>query len=171
MLEVVKAINFVRNAEHCLGMPYVYGHADAEAVDCSGLVCYLMAGLKGRKPYHGTNTMYRTDIEGGIKAMSEVKPGYICFKVRPWRDDQSGNKWFGQEPGDVYHCGIMGLNNKVINAASKKLGVIESDIYSWDSCAKLKGVDYSEEIKDSKTMFDALIDDLYAVLDKYRNEV
>lgn len=167
MSDTVKAIDLVRNAENCLGMPYKYGHADAGAVDCSGLVVYLMGNLNGRKPYHGTNSMYRLDMVGGIKPMSEVKPGYICFKRREWRENQKGNKWFGKEPGDVYHCGIMGRNNKVINAANVKLGVIESDIQGWDCCAMLKGVDYSDG---SVSTFDALIDEIYAVLDKYREE-
>lgn len=171
MLQMVKAINLVKNAENCIGTPYVYGGVTSNGFDCSGMIVYLMSGLKGRVPVHGSNTMYRQDIDGTIKPMSEVKPGYICFKCRPWRDDQKNNRWYGKEPGDIYHCGIMGANGKVINAASKKLGTIESAIDSWDSCGRLKGVDYTGAVKDSKTMFDALIDELYAVLDKYRNGV
>lgn len=170
MSTLVKAINLARNAENCLGMPYAYGHADAKAVDCSGLVVYLMAGLHGRKPYHGTNTMYRTDVEGSIKPMSEVKPGYICFKCRAWNEENKINRYYMKEPGDIYHCGIMGINGKVINAASKKLGVIESAVDSWDSCGMLKGVDYSDVIPNySLTAFDRLIDELQAILDKYKN--
>ena len=170
MSGLVQAINLVQNAEHCIGMPYVYGGASSSGLDCSGLVVYLMHNLKGRVPYHGTNSMYRADIEGQIKPMSEVKPGYICFKCRPWRDNQKSNRHYGKEPGDIYHCGIMGVNGKVINAASAKLGVIESAIDSWDSCGMLKGVDYYDIIPDySLTSFDRLIAELEAVLEKYKN--
>lgn len=50
MSDLVKAIDLVQNAEHCIGMPYVYGGASDSGVDCSGLVVYLMEKLKGRKP-------------------------------------------------------------------------------------------------------------------------
>lgn len=170
MSQIVRAEALVREAKKTLGWKYQWGKAEAGLVDCSGLIVYLMSGLGGRVPYHGTNTMYRTDCDGMHLPLNQAKPGYLCFKVRPWTEKEKANRNYGKEPGDVYHVGIMSDNGKIINAASPKLGVIESDTTTWDSCARLKGVDY-DGLLDSKTAFDYLLDDLYAVIEKYRGEI
>ena len=170
MSQIVRAETLVRAAKKTLGWKYQWGKAEAGLVDCSGLIVYLMSGLSGRVPYHGTNTMYRIDSEGMHLPLSQAKPGYLCFKVRPWTEKEKANRNYGKEPGDVYHVGIMSDNGKIINAASPKLGVIESDPNTWDSCARLRGVDY-DGLLDSKTAFDYLLDDLYAVIEKYRGEI
>ena len=170
MYQGVRANAFVSEAKKTLGWKYQWGKAEAGVVDCSGLIVYLMHGLGGRVPFHGSNSMYRSDIDGKPMPMSQAKPGYLCFKVRPWTEKEKANRHYGKEPGDVYHVGIMSDNGKVINAASTKLGVIESDTSTWDSCARLKGVDYDGLI-DSKTSFDYLLDELTAVIDKYRGGI
>ena len=129
-----------------------------------------MRGLDGRIPFHGSNTMYRSDCEGMHIPLNQAKPGYLWFKVRPWTEKEKANRNYGKEPGDVYHVGIMGDNGKIINAASPKLGVIESVPGTWFSCARLKGVDY-DGLLDSKTAFDYLLDELTAVIEKYRREI
>lgn len=170
MLQAVRANVLVREAKKTIGWEYQWGKAEAGLVDCSGLIVYLMHGLDGRIPFHGTNTMYRNDIDGKHLPMSQAKPGYLCFKVRPWTEKEKANRNYGKEPGDVYHVGIMSDNGKIINAASAKLGVIESDKNTWDACARLKGVDY-DGLLDCKTSFDYLLDELTAVIDKYRKEI
>lgn len=170
MLQTVRAENLVREAKKTLGWKYQWGKAEAGLVDCSGLIVYLMRGIDGRVPFHGTNTMYRADVDGKHLPLNQAKPGYLCFKVRTWTEKEQANRNYGKEPGDVYHVGIMSDNGKIINAASPKLGVIESDTSTWDSCARLKGVDY-DRLLDSKTAFDYLLDELTAVIEKYRGEI
>jgi cell wall-associated NlpC family hydrolase len=170
MSQIVRAETLVREAKKTLGWKYKWGKSEAGLVDCSGLIVYLMSGLGGRVPYHGTNTMYRIDVDGMHLPLNQAKPGYLCFKVRAWTEKEKANRNYGKEPGDVYHVGIMSDNCKIINAASPKLGVIESDPGTWDSCARLKGVDY-DGLLDSKTAFDYLLDELSAVIEKYRREI
>ncbi len=166
MSVTVKADALVKAAQKTLGWDYEFGKAETGKVDCSGLIVYLMRGLEGRVPYHGSNSMYRLDCVGAPLPMSQVKPGYLCFKCRPWRDAQKANRYYGKVPGDIYHVGIMGFDGKIINAASKKLGVIKSNSDVWDSCAKLKGVVYPDALSTSK--LDELIARLDALLDEYR---
>ena len=166
---IIRAETLVSEAKKTIGWAYQWGKAEAGLVDCSGLIVYLMNGLNGRKPFHGSNTMFRRDIEGGYLPVSNAKAGYLCFKVRDWSEAQKNNAHYGKAPGDVYHVGIMSDNGKIINAASVKLGVIESDTKGWTYCARLNGVDY-DKLLDAKTPFDCLLDDLYAVLEKYRQE-
>lgn len=168
MLVIVKADALVKEAEKTIGWEYQWGKAETGKVDCSGLIVYLMHGLGGRVPFHGSNTMFRTDIDGMPMPMSQSKPGYLCFKHRPWTDAQKTNRHYRKEPADVYHVGIMGTDGKVINAANKKSGVIKSSPEMWDSCAKLKGVEYPDALSTSK--LDELIAELDALLDKYRGD-
>ena len=166
MSTIVKAEALVRAAEKTLGWEYVWGKAETGKVDCSGLVVYLMHGLAGRVPYHGSNTMYRNDCDGDHMPISQAQAGYLCFKHRAWREAEKANRHYGKEPGDVYHVGIMGLDGKIINAANKKSGVIKSSPETWDSCAKLKGVEYADEPSLSK--LDELIAKLESLLNEYR---
>lgn len=168
MSVTVKADALVKAAQKTLGWDYVYGASETGKVDCSGLIVYLMRGLDGRVPYHGSNSMYRLDCDGSHPPMSQAKAGYLCFKHRPWRDAEKANRYYGKEPGDIYHVGIMGADGKVINAANKKSGVIKSSPNMWDSCAKLKGVEYPDALSASK--LDELIARLDALLDEYRGD-
>lgn len=169
MSQIVRAETLVREAKKTLGWKYQWGKAETGLVDCSGLIVYLMRGLGGHVPYHGTNTMYRIDCEGKHLPLNQAKPGYLCFKVRAWTEKEQANRHYCKEPGDVYHVGIMSDNGKII-AATPKQGVIECDTYTWDSCARLKGVDY-DSLLGSKTAFDYLLDELTAVIEKYRREI
>lgn len=168
MLVTVKADALVKAAVKTIGWEYQWGKAETGKVDCSGLIVYLMRGLGGRVPYHGTNSMYRLDCDGTHLPMSQAKAGYLCFKHRPWTEAQKTNRYYGKEPADVYHVGIMGTDGKVINAANKKSGVIKSSADMWDSCAKLKGVEYPDALSTSK--LDELIASLDALLDEYRGD-
>lgn len=168
MSTVVKATDFVKEAAKTLGWSYEWGACENGKVDCSGLIVYLMRGLGGRVPYHGSNTMYRRDVDGAHLPMNQAKPGYLCFKCRKWSDAQKTNPQYGKEPGDIYHVGIMGNSGKIINAASKKQGVVLSESSAWDYCAKLKGVDYGE--KASTKTLKSLIAAIDALLDDYRSD-
>lgn len=168
MLVTVKADALVKAAQKTIGWDYVYGKAETGKVDCSGLIVYLMRGLGGRVPYHGSNSMYRLDCDGTHLPVSQAKAGYLCFKHRPWTETRKTNRYYGKEPADIYHVGIMGADGKVINAANKKSGVIKSSPEMWDSCAKLKGVEYPDALSTSK--LDELIAALDALLDEYRSD-
>lgn len=168
MSVMVKADALVKAAVKTIGWEYQWGKAETGKVDCSGLIVYLMRGLGGRVPYHGSNSMYRLDCDGTHLPMSQAETGYLCFKHRPWRDSEKANRYYGKEPGDIYHVGIMGADGKVINAANKKSGVVKSSPEMWDSCAKLKGVEYTDSLSTSK--LDELITALYALLDEYRGD-
>lgn len=168
MSVMVKAEALVKAAVKTIGWEYQWGKAETGKVDCSGLVVYLMRGLGGRVPYHGSNSMYRLDCDGTHLPISQAKAGYLCFKHRPWRDSEKANRYYGKEPADIYHVGIMGFDGKVINAANKKSGVIKSSPETWDSCAKLKGVEYMDSLSTSK--LDELITALDVLLDEYRGD-
>ena len=93
---------------------------------------------------HGSNSIAHLRV-GEYVPIAEAKPGYAVFKTRAWRESDSGNRWFGQQPGDVYHIGLMGPDGKVLNAQSAKTGFVASDAAGWAFAAPLKDVIYKED--------------------------
>lgn len=123
---------------------YEWGAAREGCVDCSGAFVWAYKQL-GASIEHGSNSIAHLRV-GEYVSISEAKPGYAVFKLRAWRDDSDngGNRWFGQQPGDVYHIGLMGDDGKVLNAQSTKTGFVASDAAGWAFAAPLKDVIYKE---------------------------
>jgi uncharacterized protein YgiM (DUF1202 family) len=59
------------------------------------------------------------------------------FKCRNWTSAQSSNGWYETEPGDVYHVGLYVGNGNVVEAQSKKTGVVTTKIDKWHYAAEL----------------------------------
>lgn len=123
---------------------YEWGAAREGCVDCSGAFVWAYKQL-GASIEHGSNSIAHLRV-GQYVPVSEAKPGYAVFKLRAWRDDSDngGNRWFGQQPGDVYHIGLMGDDGKVLNAQSTKTGFVASEAAGWAFAAPLKDVIYKE---------------------------
>lgn len=123
---------------------YEWGAAREGCVDCSGAFVWAYRQL-GASIEHGSNSIAHLRV-GEYVPVTEAKPGYAVFKLRAWRDDSDngGNRWFGQQPGDVYHIGLMGDDGKVLNAQSTKTGFVASDAAGWAFAAPLKDVIYKE---------------------------
>ena len=123
---------------------YELGAAREGCVDCSGAFVWAYRQL-GASIEHGSNSIAHLRV-GQYVPVSEAKPGYAVFKLRAWRDDSDngGNRWFGQQPGDVYHIGLMGNDGKVLNAQSTKTGFVVSEATGWAFAAPLKDVIYKE---------------------------
>ena len=133
---------------------YEWGAAREGCVDCSGAFVWAYKQL-GASIEHGSNSIAHLRV-GEYVPVSEAKPGYAVFKLRAWRDDSDngGNRWFGQQPGDVYHIGLMGDNGKVLNAQSTKTGFVASPAsQNWAFAAPLKTVSYSDDKEGGDTMF------------------
>lgn len=123
---------------------YEWGAAREGCVDCSGAFVWAYRQL-GATIEHGSNSIAHLRV-GEYVPVAKAKPGYAVFKLRAWRDDSDngGNRWFGQQPGDVYHIGLMDDNGKVLNAQSTKTGFVASDAAGWAFAAPLKDVIYKE---------------------------
>lgn len=122
---------------------YAWGAAKEGTVDCSGAFVYAYRVLGGPPIPHGSNSMYHMSV-GALMPMAQARPGYAAFKVTPWTDNDKGNKWYGKEPGDVYHVGLVGRDGRILNAQGVATGFVSSVANSsWDGCAPLNDVDYS----------------------------
>lgn len=119
---------------------YKLGSAVKGCVDCSGAFVYAYGKL-GAKIEHGSNTIARKRI-GNSVPVNKAKPGYAVLKVKPWTEDQASNSWYGDDPGDAYHIGLMGRDGKVLNAQSTATGFVASPIKSWTFAAPLLDVSY-----------------------------
>lgn len=112
-------------------------------VDCSGAFEWAFNQL-GAYIEHGSNSIYHLRV-GQVVSVAQAKPGYAVFKMRAWREEDRGNRWYGESPGDFYHIGLMGRNGKVLNAQSVKKGFIASDAKGWAFAAPLNAVKYKAE--------------------------
>ena len=133
---------------------YEWGAAREGCVDCSGAFVWAYKQL-GASIEHGSNSIAHLRV-GEYVPIAEAKPGYAVFKLRAWRDDSDngGNRWFGQQPGDVYHIGLMGDDGKVLNAQSTKTGFVASPAsQNWAFAAPLKAISYSDDKEGGDTMF------------------
>ena len=131
---------------------YELGAAREGCVDCSGAFVWAYKQL-GATIEHGSNSIAHLRV-GEYVPVSEAKPGYAVFKLRPWREDDSGNRWFDQQPGDCYHIGLMGQDGRVLNAQSTKTGFVASPAsQNWAFAAPLKAVSYSDNAEGGETMF------------------
>lgn len=131
---------------------YELGAAREGCVDCSGAFVWAYKQL-GATIEHGSNSIAHLRV-GEYVPVSEAKPGYAVFKLRPWREDDSGNRWYNQQPGDCYHIGLMGRDGRVLNAKSTKTGFVASPAsQNWAFAAPLKAVSYSDNAEGGETMF------------------
>ena len=131
---------------------YELGAAREGCVDCSGACVWAYKQL-GASIEHGSNSIVHLRV-GEYVPVSEAKPGYAVFKLREWREDDSGNRWFDQQPGDCYHIGLMGQDGRVLNAQSTKTGFVASPAsQKWAFAAPLKAVSYSDNAEGGETMF------------------
>lgn len=151
MIKASALINLFRRMldEH---WAYELGAAREGCVDCSGAFVWAYKQL-GATIEHGSNSIAHLRV-GEYVPIEEAKPGYAVFKLRPWRDDDSGNRWFDQQPGDCYHIGLMGRDGRVLNAQSTKTGFVASPAsQNWAFAAPLKAVSYSDDKEGGETMF------------------
>lgn len=131
---------------------YELGAAREGCVDCSGAFVWAYKQL-GATIEHGSNSIAHLRV-GEYVPVSEAKPGYAVFKLREWREDDSGNRWFDQQPGDCYHIGLMGQDGRVLNAQSTKTGFVASTAsQNWAFAAPLKAVSYSDNAEGGETMY------------------
>lgn len=151
MIKASALINLFRRMldEH---WAYELGAAREGCVDCSGAFVWAYKQL-GATIEHGSNSIAHLRV-GEYVPIEEAKPGYAVFKSRPWREDDSGNRWFDQQPGDCYHIGLMGRDGRVLNAQGTKTGFVASPAsQNWAFAAPLKAVSYSDDKEGGDTMF------------------
>lgn len=123
---------------------YEWGAAREGCVDCSGAFVFAYKQLGGPTIAHGSNSILRQSM-GALLTMNEAKPGYAAVKIRPWDGEEIGNRWYGQEPGDCYHIGLVGRDGRILNAQSTETGFVSSSPIGWSGCAPLLSVDYSDQ--------------------------
>ena len=123
---------------------YAWGAAREGCVDCSGAFVYAYNELNGPYIAHGSNSILRQSV-GEILPMSSAKPGYAAFKIRPWDGEDDGNRWYGSDPGDAYHIGLVGRDGKILNAKGTTDGFVSSASTGWTGCAQLLDVSYTDE--------------------------
>lgn len=123
---------------------YQWGAAREGCVDCSGAFVYAYRQLGGPTIAHGSNSILRQSM-GELLPMSAAQPGYAAVKIRPWDGEEIGNRWYGKEPGDCYHIGLVGRDGRILNAQGTATGFVSSDPGSWSGCALLLDVSYDTE--------------------------
>ena len=102
--------SIVSICESMLGKPYVWGACSADAVDCSGLVCYAY-GLLGIPLPHYSVDLCSCGVE---VSRNDVQPGdVVCWS--------NGS-------GYCHHVGIYVGGGQVIHAAGVRWGVIYGSI-------------------------------------------
>lgn len=136
---------------------YEWGAAREGCVDCSGAFVWAYKQLGGPSIAHGSNTILRKSM-GELMPMSAARPGYAAVKIRAWDGDEIGNRWYGQEPGDCYHIGLVGRDGKILNAQGTATGFVSSDPdEGWDGCAPLLAVDYEDGGEGARVLYRARV--------------
>lgn len=143
---MLKVSKLIASAEECLGWPYVSpGTNDQRGIDCSGLFvkCYRD---QGAQIYHGSNTIYYEycSEKGKLTSANQLKPGMAVFKTKAWTDADRSNKWYGREPGNQSHIGLVISANplKIIHASSVSGKVIiDTKLGKWAYWGWLKDVE------------------------------
>lgn len=140
MIDVNKLLDLFERMER-EHWAYELGAAREGLVDCSGAFVWAYKQL-GASIEHGSNSIAHLRV-GEYVPVAQAKPGYAVFKMRAWREEDRGNRWYGESPGDCYHIGLMGRVGKVLNAQGVKTGFVASDAKGWAFAAPLKAVKYS----------------------------
>lgn len=139
MIDVNKLLDIFERMER-EHWAYELGAAREGLVDCSGAFVWAYKQL-GASIEHGSNSIAHLRV-GEYVPVAQAKPGYAVFKMRAWQDEDRGNRWYGESPGDCYHIGLMGRDGKILNAQSVKTGFVASDAKGWAFAAPLKAVKY-----------------------------
>lgn len=139
MIDVDKLLDLFERMER-EHWAYELGAAREGLVDCSGAFVWAYKQL-GASIEHGSNSIAHLRV-GEYVPVAQAKPGYAVFKMRAWREEDRGNRWYGESPGDCYHIGLMGRDGKVLNAQSVKTGFVANDAKGWAFAAPLKAVKY-----------------------------
>lgn len=130
---------------------YEWGAARAGCVDCSGAFVWAYKQFNDTI-YHGSNTIARKYIKGGLLPVSEAKPGMAAFKAR-----EPGSKYYwrpskfkdDEDQTDYYHIGLVDATGQfVLNAQSTSAGFTRTPIVKWARVGELKDVDYSESTEE-----------------------
>ena len=106
MLNIDKMIE---SAEECLGWPYVSpGSNNKDGIDCSGLLVKIYKD-QGAKIAHGSNTIFHEycSATGKLTNKNQLEPGMVVFKLKAWTDADKDNRWYGYQPGNLSHIGIV----------------------------------------------------------------
>ena len=129
-------------AEH---WAYEYGAAREGCVDCSGAFVWAYK-QHGQSIAHGSNTIARRHVRGGLRPISEAKPGWAVFKRR--FDGLEPDQYANDGLGNLYHIGLLAADGvNVLNAKSEESGFSSDPIGKWQLAAPLKGVEYEEDEK------------------------
>lgn len=124
---------------------YEWGKASKGCVDCSGAFVYAFRQY-GLSIAHGSNSIARKYITGVLLPISQARPGMVAFKCRPWLEEDRNNQWFGTDPGDVHHVGLVDDDVRyVLNAKGEKSGFCRDPIRSWSFVAYLKNITYNSK--------------------------
>ena len=142
MIDVDKLLDLFERMER-EHWAYEPGAAREGCVDCSGAFEWAYKQL-GASIEHGSNSIAHLRV-GEYVPVAQAKRGYAVFKMRAWREEDRGNRWYGESPGDCYHIGLMGRNGKVLNAQGVKTGFVASDAKVWAFAAPLNAVKYKAE--------------------------
>lgn len=136
---------------------YEWGAAHEGCVDCSGAFVYAYKQLDSSVYIaHGSNSILRQSM-GQLLPMSEAQPGYAAVKIRAWSEAEAGNRWYGKDPGDVYHIGLVGRDGKILNAQGTATGFVSSDPGTWAGCAPLLEVGYGDGTEGENVLYKAKV--------------
>lgn len=103
-----------------LGSAYAYGGMGPTAFDCSGFVQYVYSSIGISISRSSSTQMY----DGVAVNYDDILPGDIL-------------NW-GYSDGTSTHSALYVGNGKMIHAANPSMGVVLSDISSWDSTSGTK---------------------------------
>lgn len=134
--------------------PYVPSGASYRSVDCSGLAVYAFKQLGGQVPYHGSNTMWRKNLNAkGVKGEIEIKPGYAVFVNK--HDGKEPAQYQGDGIGNMSHVGYYVGDNLVAEAKGTNSGTVYSKLSDskWTHVGSFKGVIYDVEDSSGTAQF------------------
>lgn len=129
---------------------YEWGAAREGCVDCSGAFVYAYRILGGPAIAHGSNSIFRKHVGA---AGTEPHPGYAAFTCKPWTEDQAGNAWYGKEPGNIPHIGLVdSTGGVVLNAKGTAYGFCRDKASRYQYFAPLNDVVYDDAQGGGETM-------------------
>lgn len=142
---MINVKKLIESALECLGWPYVSpGTNDERGIDCSGLWVKCFRD-QGGKIYHGSNTIFREYCTetGKLTSEKQLQVGMAVFKRKDWTEADKSNKWYGKEPGNLSHIGMVtSVNPLVITHATSPVCKQDFKIGNWAYWGRVKGVDY-----------------------------